>query len=152
MRLLHQSSQSRALGDCRDHAGVPHSSKIWARRLDDAAPKKIKRRRERNRMTAKSKPMRLRGWSVALLLLLTLPNAKAQREDVRAAIEAGNNNFTAALSRADAAGLAALYTTNAQVFPAHSDIVRGKQAIEQFWKGVIDSGVKGAVLKTLEVE
>jgi uncharacterized protein (TIGR02246 family) len=103
-------------------------------------------------MTVTSKPTHFLDYSVALLLLLALPNAHAQREDVRAAVEAGNKKFLAALSRADAAGLSGLYTTNAQVFPTHSDIVRGKQAIEQFWKGVIDSGVKGAVLKTLEVE
>jgi len=90
--------------------------------------------------------------TVALVLLLPLRIALAQSEDARAAIEAGNRKFLAALSSGDAAGISTLYATNAQVLPPQSDIVRGRQSIEQFWKGVIDSGVKGATLKTLEVE
>jgi len=103
-------------------------------------------------MPQKLKSGQLLVLSVALVLFLILQIALAQSDDSRAAIEAANRRFVAALSSGDAAAIATLYATNAQVFPPHSDIVRGPQAIEQFWKGVIDSGVKGATLKTLEVE
>ena len=48
--------------------------------------------------------------------------------------------------------MAALYTSNAQLFPTHSDIVSGTEAIQKFWQGVITSGVKGATLTTLDVD
>ena len=87
-----------------------------------------------------------------LILFLSVRSTGAQQGNTRAAIEAGNKQFMVAFSRGDGAGLAALYTPNGQLFPAHSDIVRGKQAIEQFWQGAITSGIQGATLTTLEVE
>jgi ketosteroid isomerase-like protein len=48
--------------------------------------------------------------------------------------------------------MAALYTLNAQLFPTHSDIVSGTEAIQKFWQGVITCGVKGATLTILEVD
>ena len=56
------------------------------------------------------------------------------------------------MSRGDAAAVAAMYSTDAKVLPPQSDIVSGKQSIEKFWDGVIKSGVKGGVLKTLDVK
>lgn len=73
-------------------------------------------------------------------------------EEPRASIEAGNKQFEAAASRGDGAALAALYTANAQLLPAHSDIVSGTAAIQKFWQGVLDSGVRSVKLTTLEVE
>ena len=36
--------------------------------------------------------------------------------------------------------------------PAHSDFIDGTTAIQRFWQGVMDMGVKEAVLETLDVE
>ena len=91
-------------------------------------------------------------FATGFLLLFNPQMAFAQHEDVRVAIEARNKELAAALNRADAAGMAALYTSAAQVFPANSDIVRGKEAIQKFWQGAIDSGIKAVMLKTLEAE
>ena len=77
--------------------------------------------------------------------------APAVAEDVRAAIEAANAQFVAALSRGDASGIIAMYTANAQMFPANSDIVSGP-AIRQFWQGAVDAGIRNLTLTTLEVE
>jgi ketosteroid isomerase-like protein len=90
--------------------------------------------------------------SIAFTLFLSGGSVAAQQSDVRAAIEAGNKQFLAALSRGDGAGMAAVYGTNAQVFPPNSDIVSGSQAIQKFWQDVVNSGVKGATLTTLEAE
>jgi len=92
------------------------------------------------------------GLSVGLTLALFVGTVDAQQGDIRAAIEAGNTKFVSALGRGIGRDLAALYTTDAQLFPTSSDIVSGRQAIEEFWQGVIDSGVKDATLTTLEVE
>ncbi len=95
---------------------------------------------------------RILFYCLTLTLLLSTELAAAQQGDVRAVIEAENKEFIDAFSRGDSTALAALYTTDAQLFPTQSDIVSGKQAIEEFWQGVIDSGIKGATLTTLEVE
>jgi ketosteroid isomerase-like protein len=42
--------------------------------------------------------------------------ALAQRGSIREAIEEGNKQWSAALSRGDSVGMAALYTSNAQLF------------------------------------
>ena len=57
-----------------------------------------------------------------------------------------------AFGRGHAAGLARLYTASAQLLPANSDFVEGTAAIQRFWQGAMDIGVKEAVLETLEVE
>jgi uncharacterized protein (TIGR02246 family) len=72
--------------------------------------------------------------------------------EAREAIAAANQNFMASFARGDAAGMAALYTTNGQLLPTHSDFVTGTKAIQGFWQAVIDMGIKEATLETLEVE
>jgi len=86
------------------------------------------------------------------MLLCCSSAALAQQGNVREAIEEGSKQWSAALSRGDSAGIAALYTPNAQLFPTHSDIVRGVAAIQKFWQGMITSGVKGMTRTTLEVD
>src|SRR5437773_7302842 len=86
------------------------------------------------------------------MLLCCSSAALAQQGNVREAIEEGNKQWSAALSRGDSAGMAALYTPNDQLFPTHSDIVSGTEAIQKFWQGVITSGVKGATLTILDVD
>lgn len=72
--------------------------------------------------------------------------------DIRPQIESANRGFMTAFKAGDAAGLANLYTPSAQLLPANSDFVRGKDAIRQFWQGVLDIGIKEVKLETLEVE
>ena len=95
----------------------------------------------------------LQAAGLALGLVLALGLAlPAHAEDLRAAIEASNSQFVAAAAKGDGAAVAALYTPDAQLLPANSDFVKGTAAIHKFWQGVLDSGIKGATLKTLEVE
>lgn len=72
--------------------------------------------------------------------------------DIRAQIESANVQFVNAFKRGDAAALAGLYTSGAQLLPANSDFVRGTAAIRAFWQSVIDMGLKGASLETIDVE
>jgi ketosteroid isomerase-like protein len=72
--------------------------------------------------------------------------------DPRSGIEAVNRQFMEAFGRGDSASVARLYTTSAQLLPASSDFVTGTSAIQRFWQGVMDMGVKEAVLETLELE
>lgn len=94
------------------------------------------------------------GRTVILFLLLALPGtlAASPADDARTAIEAANKKWEAAASRGDGAGVAALYTSDAQLLPPQSDSVKGTQAIGKFWQAVFDSGVKAVSLTTVEVD
>ena len=72
--------------------------------------------------------------------------------EIRATIEAADEIFMATFNRGDAAALADLYTENGQLLPVGSDFVTGKEAIRDFWQGVMDMGIKSAKLETIEVE
>jgi uncharacterized protein (TIGR02246 family) len=72
--------------------------------------------------------------------------------DPRSEIEAANRRFMEAFERGDAASIARLYTASGQLLPAHSDFVAGTTAIQRFWQGAMDKGLKEGVLETLEVE
>lgn len=67
-------------------------------------------------------------------------------------IVAANREFMAAFGKRDGSAIARLYTDDAQVFPANSDIIRGPAAILEFWQGVFALGLTGATLETLEVD
>lgn len=72
--------------------------------------------------------------------------------DIRPQIESANAQFVSAFKRGDAIAIANLYTAGAQLLPANSDFVRGAAAIRTFWQSVIDMGLKGANLETIELE
>jgi uncharacterized protein (TIGR02246 family) len=92
--------------------------------------------------------------AVALLALATpfVAAEGARAEDVRAAVEAGNRAFVAAFLRGDASAVAGLYTDDAQVLPPGAPLAAGRAAVEAFWKGTIESGVKDVQLTTLGVD
>jgi ketosteroid isomerase-like protein len=78
--------------------------------------------------------------------------AQMTSTEIRSAIMAANDKFMTTFSRGDAAGIAALYTGNGQLLPPNSDFVAGKQAIQTFWQGAMNMGIKAARLDTIEVE
>ena len=78
--------------------------------------------------------------------------AQSTGQKVREAIVAANGQFMAAFARGDAAGVAAFYTEQAQLLPPNLDFMVGRQAIQAFWQGAMDSGIKEARIETLEVE
>jgi uncharacterized protein (TIGR02246 family) len=84
--------------------------------------------------------------------------AQAQRRpgpdgNVRAAIEAANKKyFIDAAPKGDAALLAGVYTDDAVAYPANSEPVRGRAALQAMWKSVFEAGIAGFELKTEEVE
>jgi uncharacterized protein (TIGR02246 family) len=73
-------------------------------------------------------------------------------EKVREAIAAANETFMAALQAGDAAGLAALYTATGQLLPPNVDTMAGHAAIQAFWQGAMDMGIRSAQLEIAEVE
>ena len=72
--------------------------------------------------------------------------------DFRSQIEAGNREFMAAFAKRDAAAVAALYTDGGQLLPPNSEVVRGHEAIREFWQGAMTRGLTGATLETVDVD
>jgi uncharacterized protein (TIGR02246 family) len=70
------------------------------------------------------------------------------RDKIAAAVEA----FMAAFNRGDAAGVAALYTEDGQLLPPNAGFMKGRQAIQAFWQGGMDMGLKAAKIEIVEVE
>lgn len=78
--------------------------------------------------------------------------ATATPSNIVAAIATGNERFMTAFSRGDAAGVAAVYSSDARVLPPGGEPIAGRPAIEAFWRGVLDLGIKAARLETEELE
>ena len=86
-----------------------------------------------------------------LTLCIWLPAAAAAGEP-RTHIDDGGAKWVAAFNAGDAAAVAGLYTEDAVVFPPGGARVDGRSAIQAFWQGAIDSGMKVDDLHAVEVE
>jgi len=69
----------------------------------------------------------------------------------KAAIQKLNDAWAAAFNQGDAAAVAALYTENAYVLPPGAEIVKGRPAIETFWRQAAQQ-MGDAKLTTLDVQ
>ena len=70
------------------------------------------------------------------------------RESIRSAAAA----FCEAFNGGDAAGVAAHYTSDAQILPPGASSIDGRQGIQEFWQGFIDAKVADLTLSTDEIE
>jgi uncharacterized protein (TIGR02246 family) len=100
-------------------------------------------------------PGRIGAFAVTVSLMVAAGSAGRTEEtganDARAAIERGNGRFSEAIARSDAKAVAALYTEDAIMLPERGAMVKGRQAIGEFWKTAMDGGVKSVTLTTLDV-
>jgi uncharacterized protein (TIGR02246 family) len=96
-----------------------------------------------------------RSSHLAFLILAAaamLASRPARADEVRDAVEAGNQAFIAAFLRGDAAAVSQLYTESAEVIAPGEPVARGRAAIAAAWQKAIDSGVKDVKLSTAQVE
>jgi uncharacterized protein (TIGR02246 family) len=75
-----------------------------------------------------------------------------EAQAVRQEIEARNREFVAAYNRGDAAGVAAAYLEDARLLPPGGSALSGRAAIEQFWRGAMDQGIREVDLRTEQAE
>ena len=62
-----------------------------------------------------------------------------------------NRDFAAALNAKDANAAAAQYTEDAVLIPPGEPLVRGRQAIEEYWRGAIEvGGVRDVSVETMD--
>lgn len=78
---------------------------------------------------------------IILALGILLPTAAVAGEP-RAHIDEVLLKWVAAFNAGDSATVASLYTEDASVFPPGEERVDGRSAIQAFWQGAIDSGMK----------
>ena len=93
-------------------------------------------------------------FMVALALSGCSGSEDSMQTEVSASkIELGqmNRDFAAALNAKDAKAAAALYTEDAVLIPPGEAPVRGREAIEEYWRGAIESGgVRDASVETMD--
>ncbi|HEX3417570.1 MAG TPA: SgcJ/EcaC family oxidoreductase [Stellaceae bacterium] len=89
-------------------------------------------------------------WRVLMIVAgLGLGAAPAVAQN-KATIEKLNDAWTAAFNKGDAAAVAALYTEDAYVLPPGSAMVKGRAAIEAFWRQAAQQ-MSDAKLTTVDV-
>jgi uncharacterized protein (TIGR02246 family) len=72
-------------------------------------------------------------WRIVMVMGLLSLGSPAVAQS-KATIEKLNDVWTAAFNKGDAAAVAALYTEDAYVLPPGSAMVKGRAAIEGFWR------------------
>lgn len=88
-------------------------------------------------------------WRIVVIIGCLSVGSPALAQN-RATIEKLNDVWTAAFNKGDAAAVAALYTEDAYVLPPGSAMVKGRAAIEAFWRQAAQQ-MTDAKLTTLDV-
>lgn len=100
--------------------------------------------------------MKIASLTLAGLLALSAMAAPAVLADnhggTKAAIEAVDAEFEAALAAGSASRLAGVYTKDGQALPPNGPVVSGRKALKEFWQGAVDAGFASVELETLELE
>ncbi len=100
----------------------------------------------------------MRGSIVSVLAigltLALLPRAHAAGglEEAKAGIAQSNGKWEAAVKAGDVAAIAALYTSDALIFPPDQPIATGRAGAEQVFGGMLKAGAKNVSLHTENVE
>jgi len=87
---------------------------------------------------------------LAIITSLLAFGAPAFAQD-SAHIQMLNDQFAAAFNKGDAAAIGTMYTEEAVVLPAGSPLVRGREAIQNFWKKGSEQ-LEGMRLTTIDVQ
>ncbi len=71
---------------------------------------------------------------------------------VREAIQSISVKFVEAMNRGDAAGVASFYNEDAKLLAPNNPMVIGKQAIQEFWQGGMEMGMRDLTLETMDLD
>jgi uncharacterized protein (TIGR02246 family) len=63
-----------------------------------------------------------------------------------------NRRFADAAAQGDARAMASVYTDDADFLPPNAERLKGRAAIERFWQGGIEMGIRGVEHETLRLE
>jgi uncharacterized protein (TIGR02246 family) len=92
------------------------------------------------------------------VMVLTLSACSGQEDAMQTEVSASkgelgqmNRDFGAALNAKDATAAAALYTEDAVLIPPGEPIVRGRRAIEEYWRNALElGGVRDVSVETMD--
>jgi uncharacterized protein (TIGR02246 family) len=90
------------------------------------------------------------AWCVAVLCVGVLAAGPALAQ-TKATFQTLSDQWTAAFNKGDVAAVAAMYAEDAYVLPPGADMVKGRSAIEAFWKQAAQQ-VGDAKLVTVDVQ
>jgi len=100
----------------------------------------------------KNKTTFLNSLALIFLVCLLFNSCTQGPIDVTSEIGEANKGFMEAFNSGDANAVAMNYTTNARLYPSNSDVIEGNEAIEEFWNGALNMGIKKALLETVTAE
>ena len=90
---------------------------------------------------------------LVIAFMLTACEKSGSKNVSRETIVAANNQILGVFNTGNAANFVArAYTKDAQLLPPNSDFVNGSEALEGFWQALLDMGIRGVKLETIEVE
>jgi uncharacterized protein (TIGR02246 family) len=89
-------------------------------------------------------------WRIAMIIGCLAIGAAPAFGQSKAAIQKLNDEWTAAFNKGDSAAVAAMYAEDAYVLPPGADMVKGRAAIEAFWKQAVQQ-LGDAKLTTIDV-
>jgi uncharacterized protein (TIGR02246 family) len=72
------------------------------------------------------------------------------REELAEQVGSTRLAFVDAVRARNATALAAFYTDDARLLAPSAELLRGREAIEQFWRAGLESGVSRVILQALE--
>jgi uncharacterized protein (TIGR02246 family) len=67
-------------------------------------------------------------------------------------VEQFTRRFEALFNAGDAAGMAAFYAEDARLLAEHAALVRGRDAIEQFWREAISRARAASAVRTIKLD
>jgi len=93
------------------------------------------------------------GMKVAIVAaLFALMASPSVAQTAAGEIEKAQQQFLQALYKGDAAMIARMYTERAMVLPPKADMIEGREAIQNYWQGVIEAGLKTLSLRSVRVD
>lgn len=95
---------------------------------------------------------------LSFVVVLTLGACTGQQDAMQTEVSASkvelgqmNRDFASALNAKDAKAAAALYAEDAVLIPPGEPLVRGRAAIEEYWRGAIESGgIRDVSVQTMD--
>jgi len=78
--------------------------------------------------------------------------AAAYSKDFDDSVKEGNKAFREAVEHHDAIALAALYHSDARVMPPNSEMAKGRDAIQELFRGMLTSSITGIELHTEDTD
>jgi uncharacterized protein (TIGR02246 family) len=77
--------------------------------------------------------------------------SKESRRTAEAAIAESNRCFAEGAAAGDACAMASVYAADADFLPPNAEPMCGREAIECFWRGGIELGIRGLEVDTLRL-